>query len=310
MNVLITGAAGYIGSILTPMLLENGHKVTAIDNFMYRQNSLLQLCHNKNFNIIKGDVRNSSMLKEQVSKADIIIPLAAIVGMPACNNNPSLAKEVNQDAIQNIIKFKSKEQIVLFPNTNSGYGQGEGALFTEENVLNPISVYGVTKVEAEKSVLNADNTIVFRLATVFGASPKMRLDLLVNDFTYKAWNDRYIILFEAHFIRNYVSVHDVAKLFNWSIDNFDITKNQIFNFGLSNANLSKYDLCKKIQSILPDFHITVTDIGTDPDKRNYMVSNEKIEKFGFKAEISVEDGIQELLKSFQIIQPNIYSNII
>lgn len=310
MNILITGAAGYIGSILTPMLLNDGHKVTTIDNFMYKQTSFLNLCQNENFNIIRGDVRNENLLREEMKTCDVIIPLAAIVGMPACKNNPELAYQVNRDAIRDIVKLKSKNQIILFPNTNSGYGTGNGEIFTETSELKPISVYGITKVEAEKIVEQCDNHVIFRLATVFGASPKMRLDLLVNDFTYKAYTDGYIVLFESKFIRNYVSIHDVSKLFCWSVKNIDVIKNNTFNFGLSNANLSKYDLCMKIKSIIPSFHVSIAEIGNDPDKRNYIVSNVKIEQYGFKALIEVESGIRELLKSFQIIQPNIYSNII
>jgi len=308
-SVLCFGAAGYIGSVLTPLLLNFGYKVTAIDNYLYRQNSLLDLCHHQNFNIIRGDVRDKKLLEEQIPKHDVIINLAALVGMPSCKRNPLMAEQVNYEAVKNMMKLKSKDQLFLYPNTNSGYGQGEGIIFTEESSLNPISVYGITKCKSEKLIREYENTVVFRLATVFGASPRFRLDLLVNDFTFKAWSDRYITLFESNFIRNYVYIGDVAELFIWSINNWNSVKDQVFNFGLSNANLTKLELCNKIKKQISDFLITRAEIGKDPDQRNYIVSNEKIERTGFSATTSVDEGIKELIKSFQIINPYIYSNL-
>jgi nucleoside-diphosphate-sugar epimerase len=308
-SVLITGGAGYVGSILTERFVNQGYLVTVYDNFMYRQNTLLNLCYQPNVKFIRGDVRDVDSLLRQVSKHDIIIPLAAIVGMPACKKNPLGAKQINQDQIENICQAKSKDQLLLYPNTNSGYGQGEGAVFTEKDELNPISVYGQTKCEAEKMVRNTENSLVFRLATVFGCSPKMRLDLLVNDFTYRAWNDGFISLFEGHFKRNYVHVRDVAAVFDWCISHWDLVKNDVYNFGLSNANLTKRELCDKIKVQIPNFKIVEFEGDKDPDQRNYIVQNTKIENKGFKASISVERGIDELLKSFEILNPSIYTNL-
>lgn len=311
MKVLVTGGAGYIGSVLIPKLLSAGYDVTVLDNFLYQQHSLLDLCSNPRFNIVRGDVRNKKLLKDQVSNADVIIPLAAIVGMPACKHNPELAEQINYEHPRDVMFFKSKDQIVLFPNTNSGYGVGQPMMqCTEETELKPISVYGVTKVKAEKVVLDGGNSAVFRLATVFGVSPKMRLDLLVNDFTYRAWWDKYITLFEESFVRNYVYIGDVADLFVWGLQNFEMIRGEVFNFGLSDANLTKLELCHKIKEHLPDFIIALAEIGNDVDQRNYLVSNEKIEKRGFKARTSIDKGIEELLKSFQILNPQKYSNIL
>lgn len=311
MKILVTGGAGFIGSVLVPKLLKEGHDVTVLDNFLYKQNTLLEHCKSPKFHIVRGDVRNKKILKEQVSRADVIIPLAAIVGMPACKHNPELAEQVNFEHPRDVVLFKTKDQIVLFPNTNSGYGIGTPMeVCTEESELKPISVYGVTKVKAEKAILEGENSAVFRLATVFGVSPKMRLDLLVNDFTYRAWWDKFITLFEKDFVRNYVYIGDVADLFVWGIANFEKVKGEIFNFGLSNANLTKLQLAETIKRHVPEFTIMVAEVGKDPDQRNYIVSNEKIEKRGFKATTSIDAGVEELLKSFQILNPSNYSNLL
>jgi len=310
MKVLITGGAGYIGSILVPTLLSNGHKVTVLDNYLYRQNTLLDFCWRPDFDIVRGDVRDWQLVLDLVNKHDAIIPLAAIVGMPACKRDPVLAEQVNYEAVKFIAQQKADAQLLIYPNTNSGYGQGEGAEFTEESELKPISVYGVTKVQAEEVVRSVPNSVVFRLATVFGVSPKMRLDLLVNDFTYRAWNDGFISLFEPHFKRNYVHVRDVADLFAWTLDSPEGIMGEVFNFGLSNANLTKRELCEKIKEQIPEFHINEVDFRKDPDQRNYIVLNDKIEERGFWADRTVEAGITELIKSFNILQPNIYSNLL
>lgn len=320
-KVLISGGAGYLGSILTERLLSSHYRetrffcqdvnITVIDNFMYHQyNSLLHLCSNNKFNVIKGDVRDERLLKDEIKKYDVIIPLAAIVGMPSCKNNPKLANETNYESIKNILELKSDNQLLLYPNTNSGYGQGDGAVFTEESELNPISVYGVTKVKSEKIIKDNNNTVVFRLATIFGVSPKMRLDLLVNDFAYRAWWDGFITLFESHFKRNYVYISDVADLFIWSINNWEKVKNEVFNFGLSNANLNKEELCLKIKEYIPSFNIVKVEGKKDPDQRNYIVLNDKIEQRGFAATTSIDTGIKELLRCFSFLQPQIYSNLI
>ena len=310
MKVLITGGAGYIGSILVPFLLSKGHKITVIDNMSYNQTSLLECCYHDNFNVINGDVRDVQLLNTVMKDIDIIIPLAAIVGAPASIKNEYNTISINRDAVIQINKMRSKDQWIIFPTTNSGYGIGQKDIFcTEETPLNPISLYGKTKVEAEKELLQYENVITLRLATVFGFSPRMRLDLLVNDFTYRAFVDRYIILFESHFKRNYLHIRDVAKAFCFAIDNFDEMKNEPYNVGLSSANLSKMELCLKIKEQIPDLFITTSEINEDPDRRNYIVSNEKIEKHGFSCDYTIEMGIKELIKGFSIINNNKFTNL-
>lgn len=310
MNVLVTGAAGYLGSITVPKLLEQGYEVTALDNFMYNQPSLLDCCHYEKLTIIRGDARDRGLISILLKKADVIIPLACLTGAPICSRNPLEARSVNLDAIKMLDKLRSKSQAVIFPTTNSGYGIGQEGLYcTEETPLNPISLYGQLKAETEKIILDAGNSITLRLATVFGISSRMRLDLLVNDFTYRAVNDRFLVLFEAHFKRNYIHVRDIAKVFLHCIDNFDAMKGEPYNVGLSEANISKLELCQVIQKQLPDFYFVEAEVGEDPDKRNYIVSNEKIEKTGFKPEVSLEAGIAELIKGLQVIKRNQFSNV-
>jgi nucleoside-diphosphate-sugar epimerase len=309
MNILVTGGAGYIGSILVPKLLEEGHKLTVIDNFMYHQSSLLDVCHNKSLTIIRDDVRNKDLILKNLKQKDIIIPLACIVGAPACDRDPTTARSINFDAIKLILENRKKEQRIIFPTTNSGYGIGEKGIYcTEKTPLRPVSLYGKLKVDIEKEILKTDNSITLRLATVFGISPRMRIDLLVNDFTYRAVNDRFIVLFESHFKRNYIHIRDVVKAFVHCINNFENMKNEPYNVGLSNANLSKWELCEEIKKQVPDFYFVEAKIGKDPDKRDYIVSNEKIESTGFKADHSLQDGIKELIKGYQIIKRNKYSN--
>jgi len=310
MKILITGGAGYIGSIFVPELLKARHKVIVIDNFMYNQTSLLDCCNDKNLTVVRGEVRSKEIVLEPLRKVDAIFPLACFTGVPACQKDSLAAKTVNLDAIRMILELRSKNQIIIFPTTNSGYGIGqEGIHCTEETPLKPISLYGRLKVEAEKEVLNAGNCITLRLATAFGISPRMRLDLLVNDFTYRAVTDRFIVLFQAHFKRNYIHVRDIAKAFIHSLNNFEQMKNEPYNVGLSDANLSKWELCEEIKKQVPEFYFTEAKIGEDPDKRNYIVSNGKIEKAGFKPDISLQRGISELIKGCQIIKRNQFSNI-
>lgn len=309
MKILVTGAAGYLGSVMVPKLLEQGHEVSALDNFMYGQTSLLDCCYHKNFRLIRGDARDKSLLTQQLKKAEVIIPLACLTGAPICSKDPVAARTVILEAVDMIMKLRSKDQHVIYPTTNSGYGIGsEGIYCTEETPLNPISLYGQLKVEAEKVVLNGGNSISLRLATVFGISPRMRLDLLVNDFAYRAVNDKFLVLFEAHFKRNYIHVRDIAKVFLHCINNFENMKDEPYNVGLSDANLSKFELCQEIKKQLPNFYFVEAAIGEDPDKRNYIVSNEKIEKTGFKPEISIQQGISELIKGYQIIKRNQFAN--
>jgi nucleoside-diphosphate-sugar epimerase len=283
--------------------------VVVLDNLVYDQNSLLDCCSNKNFNFIKGDICDHSLVNSLLSEFDVIIPLASIVGVPACNINPTLSKLVNYDAHMNIIKNISPAQKVLFPTTNSGYGIGEkDSHCTEETPLRPISEYGRTKVEIEKALLDKGNAVTFRLATVFGLSPRMRMDLLVNDFTYRAHRDRFIILFEEHFRRNYVHIRDVVKAFIFGIDNYNKMKGEPYNVGLSSANLTKRQLCEKIKEHVPSFYIHSASVGEDPDKRDYLVSNEKIESLGWNPDYTLNDGIQELLKGYKMLKINKYTN--
>ncbi|MBZ7950244.1 NAD-dependent epimerase/dehydratase family protein [Campylobacter molothri] len=309
-KILITGGAGYIGSVLTPILLEKGYSVTVIDNLMFNQNSLLSCVHNKKFTFIHGDALDQTLIKQEVAKADIVIPLAGLVGAPLCKKNPKLAKMINYDAIKMISDCSSSSQLFIFPNTNSGYGIGEkDAMCTEDSPLRPISEYGVDKVEVEKYLLDKGNAITFRLATVFGISPRMRLDLLVNDFTYRAYKDKFIVLFEEHFRRNYIHVRDVAKGFIHGIENYEKMKGQPYNMGLSSANLTKRQLAETIKKYVPDFYIHSANIGEDPDKRDYLVSNAKLEATGWKPDNSLEDGIQELLRAFKMMKVNRFANV-
>ena len=310
-NVLVTGGAGYIGSILVPALLDRGFTVAVVDNFMYGQDSLAAVCYHRNFNIVRGDVRAMATMRPLLKTADVIIPLAALVGAPLCDRDPIAATSTNKQAIVDMLDHISGEQRVILPITNSGYGIGEAGKFcTEETPIRPVSLYGRDKVEVERTLLDRHpSSMSLRLATVFGMSPRMRLDLLVNDFTYRAYVDRAIVLFESHFKRNFLHVRDVARAFLHAIDNFDVMKGQIYNVGLSDANLSKLELCQRIQTHLPSFVIHESNIGQDPDRRDYVVSNEKIERTGFKPAFSLDEGIRELIKGFAMIRNTKYSNI-
>ena len=310
-KVLVTGGAGYLGSILVPTLLDNGFSVTAIDNFMYGQDSLAAVCYRPEFSVIRGDVRSLETMKPLVKDADVIIPLAALVGAPLCDCDPIAATSTNLRAIVDMLDLLSPTQRVLLPVTNSGYGVGEAGKFcTEETPIRPVSLYGREKVEVERTVLERHPSMIsLRLATVFGMSPRMRLDLLVNDFTYRAYTDRFIVLFEGHFKRNFIHVRDVAGAFLHAIERFDAMKGQIYNVGLSDANLSKLELCQRIQKHLPSFVIHESNIGKDPDKRDYIVSNEKIERTGYKPAFSLDDGVRELIKGFAMIRNTKYSNV-
>ena len=309
-KVLVTGGAGYIGSVFVPQLLAKDYQVTVLDNFMYKQDSLLDICYHSDLNMIVGDVRDAEMFKKEIEKHDIIIPLAAIVGAPACDRDKTLATAINQTQIENIAKWVSKDQMVLYPVTNSGYGIGQDGIFcTEQTPLNPISHYGITKVAGERALLNKGNAVTFRLATVFGTAPRMRMDLLVNDFVYRAFNDRFIVLFESHFKRNYIHIRDIASVFFHAIENYNALKKESYNVGLSDANLSKMELCEKIKTHLPNFHIFESEIAEDLDKRDYIVSNEKIEATGWKPEYSIDDGIKELIKAYSFLKLNPYNNL-
>jgi nucleoside-diphosphate-sugar epimerase len=307
----VTGGAGYIGSTLVPMLLERGNHVTVVDNFLFGQDSLSAVCHHKTFELVRGDVRDHQLMDPLIAKADVIVPLAALVGAPLCDRDPIAATTTNKDAIVWMMGRLSRDQRVVVPISNSGYGVGEpGKFCTEETPMRPVSLYGRDKVATEQAVLEAHpNAISLRLATVFGMAPRMRLDLLVNDFTYRAYHDRFIVLFEAHFKRNYLHVRDVARAFLHALDGFERMKGQPYNVGLSDANLSKYELCQRIQAQLPKFVFLESQVGKDPDQRDYIVSNEKIEKTGFKPCHSLDDGIAELIRGYAMIRNAKYANV-
>ena len=310
LDILITGGAGYIGSVLTPTLLAAGHRVTVLDSFMYGQSSLLECCASPGFSVIRGDARDEGLMREAIRNKDVIIPLAALVGAPLCDNDPIAAKTTNLEAIKLLLSLRARDQRVLYPNTNSGYGIGErGVPCTEESPLRPVSLYGRTKVEAEQALLEAGNAVCFRLATVFGMSPRMRLDLLVNDFVYRAMHDSAVVIFQGHFTRNYIHVRDVVRAFIHGIEHFDAMKGQTYNVGLDDANLSKLELCERIKQHLPRFTYLEAPIGEDPDKRDYIVSNEKLLRAGFTPAYSIDQGIQELIKGYTILRNTKYSNV-
>ena len=308
MNILITGGAGYLGSVITPLLLDKGHNVTVYDNLMYNQLTLSDLCYKPNFKFVYGDVRDYAKLNKHIQKADVIVPLAAIVGFPACEKDKQLATSVNYYQIQDIIKNTSKEQTIVFPNTNSGYGTRSNGVCTENQKLKPISHYGITKCDSEDLLLKNSNAIIFRFATVFGVSPRMRLDLLVNEFVYKALTDKYITIFERTAVRNYIHIRDVADVFNFMIDNKDEYKGEIFNVGLSDANINKQELAELIKKYISDFAITYSNYYEDPDKRDYIVSSQKIYDKGYSCDYDLDDGIRQMIKVYNLIDEPWYAN--
>lgn len=309
-HILITGGAGYLGSMMVPLFLSQGYKVTVLDNFMFKQNSLAACCANPDFSVVNGDARSEDVLKPLMAKADIVIPLAALVGAPLCAKDPIGATTTNYDGQLMLVDALSKDQWVLMPITNSGYGIGEeGKFCTEESPLRPLSLYGKHKVEIESRALERENSVSFRLATVFGMAPRMRIDLLVNDFTYRAVYDRAVVMFESHFKRNYIHIRDVANVFLHAMTNFDAMKGEPYNVGLSDANLSKAELCDVIRKHIPHFVPVEAPIGEDPDKRDYIVSNEKIEATGWAPQHSLDTGIEELIKGYTMIKNTIYTNI-
>jgi nucleoside-diphosphate-sugar epimerase len=299
-KVLITGGAGYLGSTLTEILLAKGYQVTVLDSLVYKQLSLTSFCYNKNFKLVVGDVRDYQLLSDLVEANDIIIPLAAIVGMPACKKDPDLTVAINYQQIDDIIAYMRSSQKLLVPNTNSQYGSSD-TIITEESPFNPLSLYAQTKCDAEKAVLDSGNGISLRLATVFGVSYRQRMDLLVNDFTYRAFTDEFLVLFESHFLRNYVHVRDVANAFVHLIENYQTCNNNAFNVGLTSANMSKLQLAQKIKEYVPSLVIIEEQFKEDFDKRNYIVSNEKLEKTGWFCDYSLDAGIQELLSAYKMI---------
>jgi len=310
MEILVTGGAGYIGSVLVPSLLGDGHDVTVVDSFIYGQTSLLDCCANPRLRIVRGDVRDRRLMSRLVPAADAVLPLACLTGAPLCDRDQLAAESVNRDAVRAIADGMSPSQMLIFPSTNSGYGVGEAGIdCDEETPLRPISLYGRLKVELERDLLDRGNAVTFRLATLFGTSPRMRLDLLVNDFVYRAVVDRFVVLFEGHFTRNYLHVRDAARAFRHALANYDAMKGRPYNVGLSDANISKSALCELIRRQLPDFTFLAADVGKDPDQRNYIVSNARIESTGYRTTIGLEAGVAELIKGYQVLRRTQYANV-
>ena len=309
-HVLITGGAGYLGCELIGNLLGKGHRVTVIDNLMYGQHTLFHYCAHPNFEFIHGDARDESLMAEHVKSADVLIPLACIVGAPACARDPWLAESVNLEAVRLVNRLRSPNQLVVFPTTNSGYGTTSGEVYcTEETPLEPISLYGRTKVQAEAELLDSPNAITLRLATVFGVSLRMRLDLLVNHFVYAAVTDGYIVIFEKDFKRNYIHIKDVSDAFVHCIENSEAMVGKPYNAGLDEANYSKEELALKIKDYVPGFYLSFAQVGSDPDKRNYIVSNERLREAGFAAQYTLDDGIGQLLKCYRMLGRGLFKNV-
>jgi len=309
MKVLVTGGSGYLGSVLCEHLLASGYQVAVVDNLMYGQHSLFHLCFNPRFTFIFGDVRDEALMCRLVKNADVIIPLAAIVSAPACDRDPQLAESVNIEAVRLLNRLRSPHQLVIYPSTESGYGNKSGGILcTEDTLLEPVSHYAQTKVQGEVELLNSLNTIAFRLATVFGMSPRMRLDLLVNQFVYSASVDGYILIFEKDIKRNYIHIRDVADCFIYCIKNAKQMVGCPYNVGLDSANLSKEKLACKVKQYVPNCTIQFVPGGNDPDKRNYVVSNQRLLEAGFRPQRSLDEGIQELLKGYPMIGRSRFAN--
>jgi len=309
-KVLVTGAAGYIGAVLCEHLLDAGYDVTGVDNLTFGEPALFHLCANPRFDFVPGDIRDEALMRPLVGKADVIIALAAVVGAPACAKDPETTKAVNLEAMRSLNRWRSPQQLLIYPNTNSGYGTKSGDSFcTEDTPLEPVSLYGQTKVEAELELLQTPNVITLRLATVFGTSPRMRLDLLVNHFVHAAVTDGYIVIFEKEFKRNFIHIRDVADAYLHCIENADAMVGRAYNAGLDTANISKEQLALRIKEHVPGFYLHFSEFGTDPDKRNYVVSNERLREAGFEARRSLDDGIDELLKAYRLLGRGRFANV-
>lgn len=310
-KILITGGAGYIGSILTEYILKDTeYEITIVDNFSYGETSLNHLCHYKKLTILNVDVRDNDFMIPLYKSHQIVIPLAALVGAPLCLKDKIGAKTINTNAVETLLIHSDKSTKIIMPTTNSAYGSGDSQNYCDENSpLNPISIYAKEKVDLEKKLLDRGNCISLRLATVFGLSPRMRLDLLVNDFCYRAFRDKYLVLFESHFKRNYIHIRDVSRVFIHCLNNFDLMKDNIFNVGLEDTNISKKELCIAIKKHIPSFDFFENNFTKDPDQRNYIVSNQKIIATGFKTKFSLDFGIQELLKGYVGLKNYKFGNI-
>lgn len=310
MKVLVPGGAGYIGSVLVCRLLQEGHQVTVLDNLYYQQKGLFGYAYHPSFNFIFGDARDESLMKAEMAKHDAIIHLAAVVGMTACKRDPEYTTTLNYGSAKLVADNASKDQIVIYPCTNSGYGTQSGDMYCDENTpLEPISLYGTTKADGEKVLLDSGKAMAFRLATVFGPSARMRVDLLVNDFTYKAVTQGFIVLYEKHFKRNYVHIQDVSSAILFAMGNFEAMRGETYNLGLNEANLTKEELALEIKKQVPNFYIHEAEVGTDPDKRNYIVSNDKLKAAGFEAEVSIQEGIRQLITLYKMFGRSEYGNV-
>lgn len=309
LRILVTGGAGYIGSTLVPMLLEEGHEVRVIDSFMYGENSLGGCMHNRRLSVTVGDIRNIELMERLISDVDVVIPLAAIVGAPACARDPWEATSVNHTAILDMLRLVSVDQFIIMPTTNSAYGTGEEGHYCDEtSPLRPISQYAREKVAVERELMEHPQAVSLRLATVFGMSPRMRIDLLVNDFVNRALRDRFIVLFESGFHRNFIHVRDVARAFLLALEQRASFAGEIFNVGLSSANVTKLELCQRIRLQIPDFEIMEAPLHKDPDQRDYIVSNAKIESRGYVPLVTLDEGIAELIKGLPTIRSLRHAN--
>lgn len=307
-RILVTGGAGYVGTALLPKLIEEGHEVTVFDNLMQGGNQLLSFFRNKNFDFIHGDVTIKSDLEKAVKDKDVIIHLAAIVGFPACKNNPELAMRVNVEGTKNLIDVTKPDQVIFYGSTGSNYGKVND-ICTEESKLNPLSIYGETKTRAEKMLMDRGNVVAYRFATAFGISPRLRLDLLINDFTNKCLRDGYLVVYEKHFMRTFIHVSDMANAFILGINNIEKMIDNVYNVGDDSMNHSKEEICRMVAEKTKAF-IHFEEIGEDADKRNYIVSYEKIKSLGFKTKVTVEEGIDEIIKALKVVDfHNPYVNI-
>ncbi|PIQ82936.1 MAG: epimerase [Candidatus Omnitrophica bacterium CG11_big_fil_rev_8_21_14_0_20_64_10] len=309
MKILVTGGAGYIGCVLVPMLLERGHSVRVLDSLMYGGAGLLPCFRSGRFEFFPGDIRDPKAIQSAVEGCDAVIHLAAIVGFPACRKDPVLAEEVNVAGTRWVAEAAGKKRLVLFGSTGSNYGAVPDQVCTEETPLNPVSVYGKTKVAAERMLFNDCRTIAFRFATAFGLSPRMRLDLLINDFVQTALRLKYLVVYEPHFMRSFIHVHDIARSFLFALEHADRMIGQVYNIGAKTMNFSKAQICEMIRKQV-DYYLHYAAVGEDEDKRNYVVSYEKIGGLGYKTTVTVEEGIAELVKGLRLLEvKNPYANI-